>query len=336
MPSTAKRLSAILLALVIILVGGYLVWTNGHHLRSGSTTQKRVLILQAKPQEWADAMKLGFYDGLSASGKEVGEGLVVVLKSAAGDSAALANIAETANGYEVVYTLGTQASQAYFDALKNGAMVFGSVTDPVAAGFYKNDLAHPRKNLTGTQDIWPYDAQFALFRQLIPQGKVIGTLYNSSEVNSQVSMGYARDAARKNGFELKEKTISSDQEVGIAVSALIAEGVSAVYIPADNTAQSSSAVIIELCNAKNVPVFTGISGIVQNGALATVGTNYYEVGKVNGQQVAKILDGVKASSIPVGIATKGDVYLNLNAAKRLGITIPAAVLREAVEKYGSS
>ena len=212
-------------------------------------------------------------------------------------------------------------------------MVFGAVTDPVAAGFYEGNLSNPRKNLTGTQDLWPYKAQFQLFRELLPNAIRIGTLYNSGEINSQVSIKYAREAAEKSKFKLVEKVISSDQEVALAVSALLGEGVDALYIPADNTAQSASSLIIGLATEKRVPVFTGISGIVENGAVATVGTNYYEVGKVNGIQVAEILDGAKASEIPVGIADRGDIYLNARAASDLGIVIPEEIRKRAFKVY---
>lgn len=295
----------------------------------------RVAILQDKAQEWADAMKLGFYDGLSEGGMEPGTDLIVIVKSAAGDPTAMTALSESVavGDYDVVFTLGTQASQIYFGVMKGGAMVFGSVTDPVKAGFYDGDLSQPLKNLTGTQDLWPYEAQFDLMRELLPNATTVGTVYNSGEVNSQVSLNFVKAEARRKQFAIVERTVTSQQEVDIAVASLLAEGVDALYIPADNTAQNASLVIIEAAMQKKVPVFTGISGIVENGALGTVGTNYYQVGKVNARQVIEILSGRPAAKVPVGVANKGDIYLNLVSARELGIRIPEEIRRRAFRIY---
>ena len=56
---------------------------------------KRVAIFQIKPQEWADALKLGFNDGLQEHGFEVGRNVVIVTKSAAGDPLGVTTLAQT-------------------------------------------------------------------------------------------------------------------------------------------------------------------------------------------------------------------------------------------------
>ncbi len=295
----------------------------------------RVAVFQDRAQEWADALKLGFVDGLEEEGFTVGELVHVRLFSAAGQDRNLDQVVNEVRrgGFTVVYTLGTQASQRYFDRMDSGAMVFGAVTDPIEAGFYDTDLDHPRKNLTGSQDLWPYAAQFALMRVLLPEATTIGTLFNPSEVNSQVSIRFARAAAQDQGFDLVERPVPDDRTVEAAVGALLSSRVAAIYIPADNTAQSQSATIISIANQAGIPVFTGISGIVERGAIGTVGTNYYEVGRVNGLQVAEILRGSRADSLPVAIADRGDIYLNLAAAARHGINVPDSLIARAFQVF---
>jgi putative tryptophan/tyrosine transport system substrate-binding protein len=84
---------------------------------------------------------------------------------------------------------------------------------------------------------------------------------------------------------------------------------------------------------KKIPVFTGIPGIVENGAVGTVGTNYYELGKVNAAQITQILKGKAASDIPVQSADRGDIYLNLVPARELGIDIPDDLKKQAFKVY---
>jgi putative ABC transport system substrate-binding protein len=291
-------------ALVIVVV---LKW-----LPTQSTPKiPKVIIVQDKPQEWADALKLGLHDGLREQGIEEGVGVVIISRSAAGDPSGLTGLAEVVakQNAAVVYALGTQSSQAIFRAVKNKPIVFGAVTDPVKAGFYDDSLDKPKGNITGTQDLWPYSAQFDLILELVPNAKKVGIVYNSSEINSQVSVQYIRQECQKNSLELLDRTVTEESQIPAAVASLLDADISVFFIPADNTAQTSSRTIIAACSRKQVPVFSGISGIVENGALGCVGTNYYELGRVNATQIASILKGKKAREIPVKIADKGDLYL---------------------------
>lgn len=297
---------------------------------------KRIAIFQIKPQEWADALKLGFADGLQEQGLDVGRDVVVITKSAAGDPLGITTLAQTLvkQNYSAIYALGTQASQEVFQAASNDQpLIFGAVTDPVQTGFYDGSLDRPRKNITGTQDLWPYPAQFDLIKALIPNLQKLGIVYNSSEINSQVSVGFIKQECTKRGIQLIERTVTDDSQVSLAVAGVLTVGIQAFFIPADNTAQSNAQVIIAACMNKRVAVFTGIPGIVENGAVATVGTNYYQLGKVNAAQAAKILSGTPARQIPVQIADKGDLYLNMVSIKKLGLTVPEQLRKTAIKVY---
>jgi putative ABC transport system substrate-binding protein len=298
---------------------------------STTTNAPKIAILQDKPQEWADALKTGFIQELEALGFRQGENVIIIPRAASGDPQALTTIADSfARGdFALIYSLGTQSTQEIFSRTKDKPIIFGAVTDPVKAGFYKDDLKHPLANITGTQDLWPYPAQFDLIKTLFPQIKKIGILYNSSEVNSQVSVDHIKAECQSRGIQLEERTVTAESEVQVAASALLNQGIDLFFVPADNTAQTSAPTIIALCQREKTPVFTGISGIVEQGALATVGTNYTELGKVNARQAAETLRGKQARDIPVSIADKGDIYINLKAAKSLGVSVPDEIVKQA-------
>ncbi|MGO8735467.1 MAG: ABC transporter substrate-binding protein [Terriglobia bacterium] len=299
-------------------------------------TAKRVAIFELQPAEWADALMRGFNDGLRQHGFEVGKNVIVVTKSAAGDPLGAVTLAQTLvrQDYALVFALGTQASQDIFEAANNSLpLIFGAVTDPVKAGFYDGTLQKPRKNITGTQDIWPYSAQFDLIKQLLPNVLRIGIVYNSSEVNSQVSVQLIKDQCAKRNIQLLERTVTDESQVPMAVAGLLNARIDAFFVPADNTVQSDAQVVIAACMNKDVPLFTGIPGIVENGAVGTVGTNYYELGKVNGAQAAQILSGTPGRDIPVQVAEKGDLYLNLASIKKLGLHVQEDLVKKAFKVY---
>ncbi len=296
----------------------------------------KIIVVQDKPQEWADSLKLGFDDGLREAGYENGKSVIIVPRSAAGDPQGLTSLAEAAVQQHpaAIYSLGTQASQAVFGDTKTVNIIFGAVTDPVKAGFYDGSLSKPLGNITGTQDLWPYAAQFDLIAQLVPQAKKIGILYNAAEVNSQVSVEHIRTECQKHHLQLLERTITDESQITAAVNGLIQSGVDALFVPADNSVQTSARTVIAAANIAHIPVFTGIPGIVELGAIGTVGTNYYQLGKVNGAQAAKILRGAAARTLPVEIADKGDLYLNLSAANKLGLKVSEQLKAQAFKIYG--
>jgi len=332
MTTTAFALFKVTRALVVsVLLAASFLLSN-----CGSSKTPKIAILQDKPQEWADALKLGFTEGLIEQGVDVGNSVVLVPRSATGDPQALSTIADSfvQGDYVLIYSLGTQSTQEIFNKTKTKPILFGAVTDPVKAGFFKEDLKQPLANITGTQDLWPYPAQFDLIKSLLPNIKRIGIVYNSSEINSQVSVGYIKTECQRRSIQLEQRTATAESEIQAAVAALLNQNIDLFFIPADNTAQTSSPTIIALCQQKKIPVFTGISGIVESGALATVGTNYYELGKVNARQAAEVLlHGKQARDLPVAIAEKGDTYINLKVAQSLGITVPDDILKKAFKVY---
>lgn len=298
----------------------------------------KIAIVEDRPQEWADAMKSGFRDGLIERGVAVGAEVTIESYSAAGDPQALAALADSLSQgqYVLIYTLATPPTQALFRKIKTTPILFGAVTDPVKAGFFEGDVTHPLGNITGTQDVWPYDAQFDLIQALVPRLKKIGIVYNPREPNSQVSLEYVRTECRKRSIALHESTVTDASGIEAAVNALLDKRIGLLFIPADNTALSASRTIIEISDRRKVPVFTGVCDAAQAGAVATLGVNYYQLGKANADQAVAILShSAQASEIPVVTAQKSDICLNLRSVKRLDISIPKEILKGASKIYHS-
>ena len=72
--------------------------------------------------------------------------------------------------------------------------------------------------------------------------------------------------------------------------------------------------------------------MVGNGALATYGINYYELGKATAAMAVKVLNGEDTATMPVEYQTSEDVLeiaINTETADKLGITIPDDILAKA-------
>jgi putative ABC transport system substrate-binding protein len=109
--------------------------------------------------------------------------------------------------------------------------------------------------------------------------------------------------------------------------------VDAFYSSIDNTVLSAIASVAKVGTQYKKPMIAGESDSVQKGAIATLGTNYYEVGVESGKLAIKVLKGANPGDLPVISDTKTDLYLNMKTLELLKIKIPADLEQQAKEKY---
>ena len=80
------------------------------------------------------------------------------------------------------------------------------------------------------------------------------------------------------GITYIEQTANTNDEVVAAASALIAASVDAVFTPTDNVIMAAEMAIAEDLAANGIPHYTGADSFVRNGAYATCGVNYTDLG----------------------------------------------------------
>ena len=170
--------------------------------------------------------------------------------------------------------------------------------------------------------------QIALGKQLIPDAKKVAIMYCSSESNSKIQSDLAEAAIKEQGMESVVKTVSAIDEAKSAIESLKGQ-VDFIYIPTDNTLADGMTSVSAAANECGIPTIVGESGMVGNGAFATYGINYYELGKTTAAMAVKILKGeAEPASMPIEYQTDEsvlEVAINTETADKLGITIPDEV-----------
>lgn len=252
-------------------------------------------------------------------------------QNAQGDQATASSIASkfAAADLDLVLAVATPAAQTAAQAIADVPILFTAVTDPVAADLV-DSLAAPGANLTGTTDMNPVAEQIALVKQLNPDAKKVGVLYSSGEVNSEVQVKLAREAAEAEGLELVEKTVTVASEVLQAAQSL--GEVDAIYVPTDNTVVSALDSVIQVAEAEQIPLIAGEADSVANGALITYGLDYEELGRQTGEMAVKILtDGADPASLAVESQKTPKLVINTAAAENMGVEVPQDLLDKADE-----
>ncbi len=286
-------------------------------------------IVQIVQHPALDSARQGFLDALADKGYKQNENLVVDYQNAQGEQANLQTISQkfVQDKPQLVLAIATPSAVAMANATTEIPILITAVTDPVSAKLVKSN-EKPDTNVTGTSDMNPVADQLKLIKEIIPTAKKIGIIYNSSEVNSQVQADIADQAAPGLGVEMVKVTVTASNEVMQAAQSMVGR-VDAIYVPTDNMVVSALASVVKVGEDNDIPVFGAESNTVENGAVATVGIDYYQLGRMTGDMAVRVLKGEKPQDMAIQQQQGSDLILNLKAAQNMGVTVPEAVIAKA-------
>ena len=262
-----------------------------------------------------DASREGFKKALADAGLDV----TYDEKNGNADQATVTSISTTfaAAKLDLVLAIATPSAQAAAQAITDTPVLFTAVTDPVAAKLV-DSMAAPGANVTGTSDMNPVAEQIALVKKLKPEAKTLGIIYSSGEVNSEVQVKAAEEAAKDLDIEIVTKTVTTANDIANATEAL--GDVDAIYVPTDNMVVAGISSLIQVAETKQIPVIGAESGTVEGGAIATLGIDYETLGKQTGEMAIKIIEGADPATTPVEFASEFTYVVNPAAAERMGVS----------------
>lgn len=323
-----KHRSLTLTAALAVTALGLTACGDSGDAGAGGDEKYTVGINQLVSHPALDGAREGFKEAFSDAGLEV----TFEEQNAQGEQATVTSIASTfANDGDVdlVAAIATPAAQGTAAAVKDKPVVFMAVTDPKGAELVASEEA-PGGNVTGVSDRNPVKEQLQLLKDVNPDAKTVGIVYNSGEANSAVQVEQAKEAGQELGLEIKEATVTNSSEVQQGVQSL--SDVDGIYVPTDNAVVSALETVVGFGEENDIPVISADIDSVDRGALGTYGIDYKAHGKQAGEMAVKILkDGANPGEIAVGFADPANLQLVLNpaAAEAYGVEIPAERTDEA-------
>ena len=211
-------------------------------------------------------------------------------------------------------------------------VVFSAVSDPVGAGLANAD-GSPVGNITGTSDALAVDAQLKMIREILPDAKKIGILYTTSEANSVSTIEQYKEAAGSYGFEIVDSGINTIADVDLAAADLVTK-VDCITNLTDNTVVSALQTVIAKATDAGIPVFGSEVEQVKAGCVASMGLEYFELGKQTGHMAAKVLKGeAKASEMNYEVISEPSLYVNTAAADKVSLALDDDFVASAYEKF---
>ena len=232
---------------------------------------------------------------------------------------------------DMIYAVATPSAVAALNATngKDIPILFNAVTDAQESKLVKSN-EKPGGNMSGVSDAAPLEQQLQLIRDILPEAKTIGMMYNIGEPNGKLQVDQVQKLASKFNFTINVKGISQGSEVASAAQQL-AESSDCIYNITDNMIASSAAVITDKANAQKIPVFAAEEGqMVGSGVLASESISYKKLGEQAADMAYEILvNGKKPGDMPVETAKNTTLMINKTTMKNLGITIPAELEKRA-------
>lgn len=336
---------ALALALTSVLVMGVMVGcgsddtgttTDGNDTgdKTQATEVVNVGISQFLEHGALDAARDGFLAALEEKGYKDGEKVIIDLQNAQGESSNTQTIAQSfvADNKDLLLGIGTPSAQSLYNGTKEIPILITAITDPIDAGLVKS-LDKTETNVTGTSDALDLELQFKLLKDLNPDAKKVGVVYTTSEPNSEIQVKEIKEKAPDFGLEVVTAGISTSNDVAQALDSIIDE-IDVMYVPTDNIVVAAMPLIYQQTIAKKIPVIGSEKGQVENGALATEGIDYYQLGFQTGLMAVEIIEGKDPKDMPVQVAKEFVLTINEDTVKELGIELPEE-LKERAEMIGS-
>jgi len=234
----------------------------------------------------------------------------------------------------VIIVFGTPVSvRAARAATAEIPIVFAIGADPVLSGLVTT-LNHPGGNLTGitTMNLDLGSKWVGLLHELLPAAKDFAVLVNivNAADSARLLITGTQAGGRTLGIRTEFLFASAEGEIDAAFDGLGARA-QALIIHPDVLFLQNRAKLAALAIREKLPALYSIRDFPAAGGLMSYGSSFFDANRQAGVYAGRILKGEKPGDLPVQLATKFDLVINLKPAKAIGIDVPPTFLARVDE-----
>lgn len=228
---------------------------------------------------------------------------------------------------DAIIAIGPFAAKLAKSMTTDIPIVFAAVQEPAKEGLVESNEV-PGGNISGVSDYTPCFEQIYSVKQIFPDCKKIGAIYNATDTRSveQALMG-KKEAERDDvNIPYEQYKVATEDDIEEALESMLDDGVEVIYIPVDKYMLSNIDMVVDFSLKHKIPVFCGNKTMLDKGCFATRVINYQAIGnKVSEMVVNVLVNGADISKMPVSYDNDCDLYINQSTLSKLGVTIPADI-----------
>jgi putative tryptophan/tyrosine transport system substrate-binding protein len=231
----------------------------------------------------------------------------------------------------VIYANGV-AVPAAKGATATIPIVFTTGFDPVRTGFVAS-LSRPGGNVTGvvftTTDLAA--KQLGLLLELAPNAAIIAVLGDPNLPELEVELRDLEAAGRAIGRQILVVKAARETEFNAAFATVVQGGAGALLVRGGPILHNQRRQLVALAIRHALLASYTSRDYPEVGGLMSYGPSLTDAHRRAGIYVGRILKGAKPADLPVEMATKFDLVINLATAKAIGLDIPPMLLARADE-----
>jgi putative tryptophan/tyrosine transport system substrate-binding protein len=271
-----------------------------------------------------------FLRGLEALGYVDGKTVSLEYRDAAGKYERAQQLTEelVRLNPDVIFSFGGDLAPGIKKATSTIPIVVVVSNDPVKAGLVAS-LARPGGNITGLTYVHDMLAgkSVELLKDTVPSVSRVAILWNPNHADPEFRE--TERASRTLGVQLQSLEVREPGDFDGAFQALARERAEALIVIGSRLISLQRQRIGDAC-AKNGLILVGVpSWLMEIGALFTYGPNVADTQRRAATYVDKILKGARPSDLPMQQPTAFELIINVDVAKKLGITVPPTVIARA-------
>lgn len=189
-------------------------------------------------------------------------------------------------------------------------------------------FVHGEGNITGVSLEVPSEKHFEALKNISPEIKRLGMAFDPR--NSTQYLEQAWVAAKSNGITLVARRVYEPPKAPGLIKEMLGM-VDAYWMLPDLTMNNPATVkfLMDFSMANNIPIITFSDKFVGMGALMALTPDSVDMGRQAGEMAHQILSGTKAGDIPPASPRKIGLMINLETARKMGITFNADILQRA-------
>jgi putative tryptophan/tyrosine transport system substrate-binding protein len=274
-----------------------------------------------------------FRQGLGEIGYVEGRNVAIEFRWAEGQHNRLPALATDLAGRPVnviVAPGGAPAALAAKSATTTIPIVFEMGADPIAMGLV-GTLNRPGGNLTGVTslNVQVTPKRLEILHEVVPTAALIAVLLNPTSPTADSQLRNLQAAADALGVRLHILHASSERDFDPAFETLVQLKPGGLVVTSDTFFATHSEQLAARTVRHAVPAIHQSRDFAVAGGLMSYAGSFVESHRQAGIQTGRILKGDKPADLPVQQVTKVELFINLKAAKTLGITLPLSLVGRA-------
>jgi len=236
---------------------------------------------------------------------------------------------------DVIVGAGTPAALAARKATQSLPFVMIAVGDPVATGLVAS-VARPGGNLTGLTSVAPEleGKRLQLLREVLPRLTRLAVLWNPASPFQVMAETEVQSAAQALEMEVFSLGVRNVAEIDKVLPSILGWRPDGLLVLADRLFLHNRDRIAGFVVQNRLPSVHAYRELVEAGGLMSYGPSYADMHRRAAAFVDKILRGARPADLPVERPAKFELVLNLAAARKLGLSVPPALLARADEVIG--